>query len=250
VGSSPTAGTMKNQKGQIKDFWNKEYGEGENGEHFKLSVEPGKDFVKFVAWLEKMDGKGAVSRETFWLDAGCGNGRHGLFLYDTYGAGGLGYDLSSEAISQARERSKVLKISKKIASNADFEVLNINQPIPLPDDSVDIIVDAMASHVLHDFEHEKFMEECLRVLRYKGYIFLKTFLADEDDYARDLVKKFGTGEEGGYMHPKINIFERVLSEKRLSEIYSKNFQVEKIERSHFHREKGKRRYILMYLRKI
>lgn len=241
---------MKKQDKSIKDFWNKEYAQGEKSEHFALSDAPGKDFVKFVEWLEKVDGKGAINRQTFWLDAGCGNGRHGLYLYEGYGAGGLGYDLSSQAVSQANKKAAEIKTHKHLANVADFEVQNINLPIALADDSVDIIIDAMASHVLHADEHEKFLEECNRVLKYKGYVFLKTFLLDDDDYARDLVKKFGTGEEGGYLHPKINIFERVLSEKRLVEIYSNYFNVEKIERSHFHREKGKRRYIVMYLRKV
>jgi ubiquinone/menaquinone biosynthesis C-methylase UbiE len=241
---------MKKQDKSIKDFWNKEYAQGEEGEHFALSDAPGKDFVKFVEWLEKIDGKGAVNKETSWLDVGCGNGRHGLFLYEGYGAGGLGYDLSSQAVSQANKKAGEIKVQKHLSNLATFKVQNINLPMPLSDDSVDIVIDAMASHVLHTDEHEKFLEECNRVLKYKGYIFLKTFLLDDDDYARDLVKKFGTGEEGGYLHPKINIFERVLSEKRLVEIYSKYFNVEKIERSHFHREKGKRRYIVMYLRKV
>lgn len=244
---------MKKQDKSIKDFWNKEYAQGEEGEHFALSDAPGKDFVKFVEWLEKMDGKGVINKETFWLDAGCGNGRHGLYLYEEYGAGGLGYDLSSQAVNQANKKAASLtsKSSPKgEGGEVRFVVQNINEPIDLPDESVDLIIDAMASHVLHADEHEKFLEECNRVLNYKGYIFLKTFLLDDDDYARDLVKKFGTGEEGGYLHPKINIFERVLSEKRLVEIYSKYFNIEKIERSHFHREKGKRRYIVLYLRKV
>lgn len=249
----PRRAQMKNAKSNklVKDFWNKEYSQKEEGEHFSLSDEAGKDFVKFINWLEKMDGKGVINQETFWLDAGCGNGRHGLYLLENYKAQGFGYDLSQEAIAQAKQKTKKLCEDIRIENKTSFEVRNINQEIPLADESVDIIIDAMASHVLHAEEHEKFLNECDRVLKYKGYIFLKTFLADEDDYARDLVKKFGVeGEEGGYLHPKINIFERVLSEKKLLEIYSQKFNIEKVERSHFHREKGKRRYIVMYLRKI
>jgi cyclopropane fatty-acyl-phospholipid synthase-like methyltransferase len=241
---------MKKQQAPIKNFWNKEYSEGEEGEHFILSDKPGKDFLKFVAWLEKMDGKGAINKETVWLDVGCGNGRHGLYLYENFGAGGLGYDLSQEAIAQANKKAAEIKLSKRIGADANFGVLNINSPIPAPNESVDIIIDAMASHVLTEAEHKTFLEECDRVLNYKGYIFLKTFLRDEDDYANDLIKKFPGPDAGSYIHPKIGIYERALYEKEILALYEKYFKVEKVERSHFHREKGKRRYIVVYLRKV
>jgi ubiquinone/menaquinone biosynthesis C-methylase UbiE len=240
---------------KAQKFWDKEYDEDSEGELFKLSKNAGSDFVDFIKWLEKIDGKGAINKNTFWLDAGCGNGRHGLYLVENYGASGLGYDISSSAISSARESmSELIKKSQGTSKSlketkADFIVQNMNQKMNVDDESVDIVIEAMSNHVLKEKERAEHLEELCRVIKYKGYLFLKTFLRDGDELAADLIYKYPGEDKNSYIHPKINIYEHVPSEAELIEMYSLYFDIEHIVRSHFHREKGKRRYIVLYLRR-
>jgi SAM-dependent methyltransferase len=169
--------------GKAAGFWDKEYGAQSDGsvELFKLSTEPGSDFLKFIDWLEKVAGKGIISRDTKFADTGCGNGRHAIYLAHTYGAHGVAYDISSEAVRMARENMEKGRTQR--SGEVEFLVQNINQPIHLEDSSLDLIIDAMASHVLRKSEREFFLSEEVRILQTGGYIFLKTFLHDGDTLA-------------------------------------------------------------------
>ncbi len=232
-----------------KTFWDKEYLEVGEDMHFKLSEDPGSDFLKFVKWIEKTDGVGAFNNKSFFIDSGCGNGRHAIYLTETYKAAGMGYDISAAAIEQANAR---ISKNKDNANRLKFTVQNINKSIPAESDSADYVIDAMASHVLREAERKYFKEECLRVLRSGGYIFLKTLLRDGDFHSKDMIKNNPGGEANSYIHPKIGIFEHSASEAELVEFYSKDFDIEKIEKSFIGNasgKTGKRRYIVMYLRK-
>jgi SAM-dependent methyltransferase len=243
---------MKKVKKINDSFWNKEYQQSKVGTEdlFNLSTKPSSDFLKFINWLEKVAGKGILNSKTFFVDAGCGNGRHSLYLFENFLCNGFAYDLSSQAILQAKgEYQKIKEKLKQNKSNIIFETQNINQKINLPDNSVDLIIDTMASHVLKEKERETFLQEILRVLSSGGYLYLKTFLRDGDTLSRDLLQKYPAEEKNSYIHPNIGIYEHVPSEKELTEKYSPFFEIEKVERSHFHKEKGKRRFIILYLRK-
>jgi SAM-dependent methyltransferase len=87
---------------------------------------------EFINWLEKVAGKGILNSETFFVDAGCGNGRHSLYLFENFLCNGFAYDLSSQAILQAKgEYQKIKEKLKQNKSNIIFETQNINQKINL-----------------------------------------------------------------------------------------------------------------------
>ena len=87
---------MVNKKG----FWNAQY---KKPTHLALSDEPSEDLLKFTRWLEREYGRKFLNVTTQALDRGCGNGRNLLYLAQTYGMRGVGYDMSTEAITQAQE---------------------------------------------------------------------------------------------------------------------------------------------------
>jgi SAM-dependent methyltransferase len=236
----------KNLYKNAEDFWNSEYGESD-GNKFSLSTEPSADLQKFVRWLERQyKGQQYFNKNSFVVDAGCGNGRNLLWLSQEFGVQGVGYDISEVAVKGANKKAENSKVH--------FLVQNLNEKIPCDDIKADLVVDAVASHVLRKEEREKFKQEVLRVLSSGSYYFLKSLLLDDDQHAKEMVKKYGefSGEVNSYIHPSMGIFEHVPSEEELVNFYSQDFEIEKIERSFAHKvghKANKRRYIVMYLRK-
>lgn len=239
-------------------FWDNEYTEKKDeegnivyGDKFSLSLTASEDLQKFTRFLEReYKGQQPINKTTKFVDAGCGNGRNSFFLAENFGAQGVGYDISPEAIKSANAKLKLLPSG----INLKFLVQNLNEAIPVEDNSQDLVVDAVASHVLRKDEREFFKKEVVRVLTSGSYYFLKSLLLDDDSHAKQMIRDFGksAGEENSYIHPSMGIFEHVPSEKELVNFYTEDFHIDKIERSFAHRVNGKankRRYIVMYLRK-
>ena len=224
---------------KAKEFWNKEY---KTGEHLALSDEQASDLEKFVRWLDRRSKGKPPEREGFVADFGCGNGRNIIYMARELGMKGIGYDISSEAIAQAAKAAAGLPLQ--------FEVRSITGKFPdIKDESVDVVLDMMTSHVLRAAERDEFFGELARIMKPGAWLFLKTFLADEDLHVRRLLRDNPADEEWSYMHPALGVFEHVWTEERLREFLAPNFVIHKIEKSHKHMIRGKawkRRYIVMY----
>lgn len=225
-----------------KDFWNKEY---RTGAHLALSDEPAEDLQKFTRWLERQYGRKFLNVTAQALDLGCGNGRNLIYLSKEFGMRGVGYDISAEAIAQAKKAAQELPLQ--------FSVQKLQESVPLPDASVTLALDMMSSHVLKRAERETLRGEILRVLRPGGWLFFKSFLLEEDAHAKRLLKEHPAEEEGMYIHPEIGKAEYVWTEETLREFFEPYFTVRDIEKSHKHRHADgtawKRRTISAYLEK-
>lgn len=226
-----------------KNFWDKEYAQAS---HLAMSDTHSEDLEKFTRFLQRKSGKQLLNVTTKLVDVGCGNGRNAIFLAREFDMHGLGYDLSDEAISAARKAAEGLPLT--------FEKRALTDPIPLPDESVTIALDMMASHVLNRAEREALRAEILRVLKPGGWLFFKTFLRDGDRNAEALLKEFPGTEEGTYIHPEIKIPEYVSWESDIYDFYEPYFTVHKLERSHKHINKRgkawKRRTASVYLERV
>lgn len=242
-----------------KDFWNKEYS---RATHLALSEEHSEDLVKFTRFLERKSGKEFLNVTRRFVDIGCGNGRNAIFLAETFGMHGLGYDASVEAIKHAREAvCTIYGTDGEEKPPLTFEVRDLRESIPLPDSSVTLALDMMSSHVLMRVEREALRAEILRTLRPNGWLFFKTFLRDEDRNAEELLKAFPGPEDGMYIHPEIKKPEYVWWERDIYDFFASpagggggnHFILHKIERSHKHvNKKGgawKRRTVSVYLQK-
>ncbi len=232
--------SKKNPK-QGKQFWDKEYAGAQN---LALSTEPSEDVVKFTRFLERHD-PAALSPDERAADLGCGNGRNLVHLARTYGIGGAGFDISQEAIAQARSLGEGLHLSYEVRSLAD--------PVLLTDESHVIVIDAMASHVLPKAGRDRLRAEEARILKPNGWLFLKTFLREGDLHAERMLRDHPASEDGSYIHPKIGIMEHVYTEEDLAEELAPYFEVVKTIKSYRHRDKAgrafKRRSIVVYARK-
>ena len=224
-------------------FWNKSYGR-KKGEYLTLSTTPSEDLQKFTRWLEREYGRIYLNPMASALDVGCGNGRNLLYLTREFGMRGVGYDISREAIKQAQALSVGLPLSYTVRSFAE--------PIPLPDASQTLVLDMMASHFLRESEREALRKEIARVLRPEGWFFFKTFLLDEDDHARRLLRDHPADEPGSYIHPEIGTLEHVSTEAEIERTLGEHFIIHKINTSHRHLRQGrafKRRSISVFAQK-
>lgn len=228
-------------KKDSKRFWDKEY---KNPDIFNLSKEPAEDLKKFTRWLEREFDGNFIDQKSFVLDVGCGNGRNLIYLSKEFRCKGVGYDISDEAIKQARESAKGLPL--------EFISRNIAGTYPLEDGSVDVIIDMMASHYLRESDRQIYLKEISRILKPGGFLLLKSFLKEEDRDAERLLKEHGAGEEDAYIHPEHGIYEHVWAENKMRNFFESYFDIEKIERSGKHIMNGKafkRRHFVAYLRR-
>lgn len=230
---------------RLKEFWNKEY---KDPGMFGLSDEVSADLQKFTRWMHKEYGKDAIRPDTFVLDAGCGNGRNVLWMNDAFRVRGYGYDISEEAIEQAKAKASKQQWGSKLT----FEVKSIGELIALPDESVDIVIDAMSSHFLKNIERARFVSEVLRVLKPQGVMFFKSFYAERDSHTKELLEKHAADEVNAYIHPKLGVYEYVWTDAAIEETFGTDFVIMHKEPSHRHHVKGKpakRRSITCYFEK-
>lgn len=224
-----------------KAFWDAEY---KDAGHLALSTKQSEDLEQFTRWVEREYGRSLLNVTTSVLDLGCGNGRNLIWLSETYGMRGVGYDISTQAVQNAVTRSKATKLP------LIYEARSIAGAITLPDASQTIVLDMMTSHVLNKEERVALTHEIYRVLRPGGFLFYKTFLLDEDANAKRMIAENPADEEHSYIHPTIGVVEHVSTQDEVEETYGELFTIRKIHKSHRHRGKhAKRRSIMVYLEK-
>jgi SAM-dependent methyltransferase len=222
-------------------FWDREYA---NPEHLQLSDKPGEDLLKFTRWIDRCGRPDILAAGCAFIDVGCGNGRNGIHLAQTFSMQGTGIDTSRAAIAQAKKLASALPLTFLVGSAAE--------PLPVPDDSQSLALDMMTSHFLNDDERAQLRDELFRALIPGGFLFVKTFLRDEDRHTERLLQEHPGPDANSYIHPAIGVPEYVFTEAALVEFYSERFLVRNIKRSHRHRTKGgagKRRTISLYLEK-
>ncbi|MBI3632043.1 MAG: class I SAM-dependent methyltransferase [Candidatus Vogelbacteria bacterium] len=247
---------MRSLRRKGNKFWNKEYSKAGpasagaySGKHLAISTNPSEDLIHFIKWLKRNHPEAQLDPKSSVLDLGCGNGRNLIYLAKTYGIHGLGYDISSEAITQAKAQSKNL--------NLKYEVRSIAGQITMPGESQALVLDMMTSHFLNEAERANLIKEILRILKPGGWLYFKTFFKDQDINANRLLRENPAGEKGSYIHPKIGVAEHVFTEQEIKDMLGENFIIHKMLRSHRHIEHGhggtihagKRRSISVYAEK-
>ncbi len=115
---------MKKKRRHGQAFWNEEYREAG---HFALSEKQSEDLEKFTRWLIREYGNSVLNVTASVLDLGTGNGRNLCWLAEAFHVRGTGYDISTEAIKQARKRAEVNGLP------LIFEARSIAGAITLPD---------------------------------------------------------------------------------------------------------------------
>lgn len=229
---------VQKKKRHGTSFWDREYA---NPEHLALSSNHSEDLEKFTRWLERRKRDDILQQGSSVLDVGCGNGRNLIYLGRTFGVSGFGFDTSAAAIAQAKAAAANLPLT--------FSVRSMAGALDQADESQALALDMMSSHYLSHDERLALRDELARVLQPGGYLFMKTFLKDEDLHTERLLREHPGPEPGTYIHPVIGVPEYVYGEEELLTFLGERFIVREVYRSHRHRARGrarKRRTITVY----
>jgi SAM-dependent methyltransferase len=221
--------------------WEREY---RDPTFLTLGTEALGEVKTFVKWLKK-ELRGKVGRtlpDYRALDLGCGNGKNLNYLVRQFIDEGIGYDISPTAIAHAQTSADGLRCS--------YDVRSIAEPFPLPDQSIDLVLDVTASNALTSREREHMLTEIARVLRPDGYLFTRALCKDGDVNAKNLIKKFPGAEADTYQLGDTGIVERVFTKEAISETYSQFFDIVHLEKTTGYQKWGnqsyKRNYWIMY----
>lgn len=224
-----------------KNFWEKEY---KNPTHLAISEEPSGDLENFVRWAVRNSDWPPFPQGGLVVDVGCGNGRNIIALCEESGMKGEAFDISNEAIAQAKKKAR----EKNLTIN--FSVRNAGDFFPLLNESTDVVLDMMVSHFLNEKERASLYKEIARIVKPFGWFYFKTFILDGDLHARRLIDKNPSGEFNTYIHPKIKVAEHVFTEEEIIEIFSPSFVIHKMIKSYKHIKDGeahKRRTVSVYM---
>jgi 2-polyprenyl-3-methyl-5-hydroxy-6-metoxy-1,4-benzoquinol methylase len=207
------------------------------------SAKPQAFFLKYLRFLKKLNLE--VSDLTI-LDLGSGTGKNSHYLA-LLGAKVHGMEISKTAISIAKKRAQESHVTVEYVNKS------IGELYPFPDSHFDVVIDIMSSNSLAHTEREVYINEVQRILRPGGRFFVRALLKDGDKNAQNLLKKFPGPEKDTYRMPKVNIIERVFTERDFLELYEGYFEVEKIiKTTSYTRVENinyKRNYIIGYLKK-
>jgi SAM-dependent methyltransferase len=259
---------------KTNDFWNREY---DDPKHLTMSTDPSGDLLEFITWTKRNAEWPAFPKHGMIVDIGCGNGRNIVPLCYEFNMNGLGTEISEVAINQAKAMVPTVivgleeeGVSINPGLKLEFKRQQAQDPLPLADQSADVVFDMMVSHQLVRAERERLAAECARVLKPYGWLFFKTFLLEGDMNAKRMIEEYGINKDmvkkdpklGGavgepepnsYVHPQTHGFEHVYTEDEVDEVFGKYFKIHKIKKSHKHIKDGKpwkRRTMSVYMERL
>lgn len=125
-----------------------------------------------------------ISREHTVVDAGCGVGGTALHVAKHFGCRVIGLNISEHQIKIARSRAEDAGLSDRV----QFTFADCSVALPLPGESVDVIVTIESS--CHYADRRNFLSECARILKPGGILTTKDWMAadgiPETDYAASI----------------------------------------------------------------
>ena len=206
---------------------------------------PQADTLRFLKFLKK-EQKYRVEDKVI-LDLGCGTGRNANYLAEK-GNKVIGIEISKTALNLAKTRAS------SIGVNADYRMGDIGEKYDIEDNSIDIVLDITSSNSLDEKGRKIYLNEVSRVLKNKGFIFVRALCKDGNKNVKNLLKISPGKEYDTYIMKEIGLTERVFSREDIIKIYSQYFKILNLEKktgySTFNNRIYKRDYWLAYLQKI
>ncbi len=247
-----------------KTFWNKEYSDPR---HLTMSDEASSDMETFERWAIRNAEWHPFPKGGVVLDVGCGNGRNLIQMCSSYDMKGVGFDISNVAVELAQKSQDRVEKEKGKKISIDWSVQSAGEPLPVEDESVDVVIDAMSTHFLRDRERALYIKELIRITKPFSWVFFKTFVLDGDIHAKHLIKNHPDPglqivddegkiitteppERNSYVHPKIGVYEHVWTEQDIYDTFVPYFKIHKMIKSYKHIKDGKafkRRTISVYM---
>lgn len=219
--------------------WEKEY---QQPQLLTKKAEPQTDLKNFLKFLRKYCSVNLENLKV--LDLGSGTGRNANYLAKQ-GCSVEGLELSSTAVNLARTRAKELGL------DVNYQLASFGEPLSYADDSFDLCVDIMSSNSLNEAERKIYLNETARVIKPKGYFFVKGLCKDGDKNAKNLLNNHPGPETDTYINMDMGLIERVFTRQDFINLYSQNFTILRLlAKTNYQRFKGqsyKRNYWLTYL---
>ncbi len=207
---------------------------------------PQSDTLHFLKYLKKVESASWRNKIKNILDLGSGTGRNSNYLAELDN-NVIGIEISSTALKTAKDRAQMANIE------VDYRLGDIGAPYDVADDSIDIILDITSSNSLDEKGRAIYLKEMHRVLKSGGYIFVRALCKDGNANVKNLLKNSPGKEYDTYYIKEMDLTERVFSRKDIIDMYSKYFQILKLEKkTSYPKMDGriyKRDYWLMYLKK-
>lgn len=223
------------------DVWDREY---RNPKLVTKNDGPQSDTLRFLKFLKKNQ-KYRVEDKAI-LDLGCGTGRNANYLAEK-GNNVIGIEISKTALSIAQRRAKENNL------NLDYRLGNIGELYDIKNNSIDIILDVTSSNSLDEKGRGVYLNECFRVLKTGGYIFVRALCKDGNKNVKNLLKDSPGKEYDTYIIKEIGLTERVFSKDDFIKIYSEYFKILNLDKktsyTTFSNRIYKRDYWLAYLQK-
>lgn len=205
---------------------------------------PNADTLRFLKFLKK-DQKYRVE-DKYILDLGCGTGRNSNYLAEK-GNDVVGIEISKSALEIAKTRAK------ELGANVDYRLSDIGTPYDIKDTSIDIILDVTSSNSLDEKGREIYLNECARILKNGGYMFVRALCKDGNKNVKNLLKDSPGKEYDTYVLKEIGLTERVFSKEDFIKTYSQFFKILNLEKktsyTTFNDRIYRRDYWLAYLQK-
>ena len=158
-----------------------------------------------------------------------------------------GFEISKTALGIALSRAKDLGIV------VDFRIADIGKPYDIEDKSIDIVLDVTSSNSLNEKGRQIYINECNRVLKSGGYMFVRALCKDGNKNVKNLLKNSPGTEYDTYFIKEIGLSERVFSRDDFVNFYITYFNILNLDKktsyTNVNNRIYKRDYWLAYLKK-
>ncbi len=222
-----------------RKVWDNEY---KNNKLVTSSEKPQKDFLNFLKFLKK-ERKLIVTNLNI-LDLGCGVGKNANYLAKLNNRV-IGLDISSEAIKIAKRRANNLNLT------IDYRISNIGSKYAFNNEYFDVVIDVISSNSLNEKEREIYLQEVKRVLKPRGYFFVRALRKEGDKNAKFLLTHSPSKEKNTYTIKDLGLTERVFEKNELKKMYGQYFKILKLQNktayTKYKNQSYKRNYWLLYM---
>jgi SAM-dependent methyltransferase len=165
---------------------------------------------KFYAWLTAHTSE----KHLKGFEMCCGKGRNCIWLANQ-GAQMTGADYSRAAIAEAKHRA----VTTSADNNVTFMFHDATKPYDLPLESMDFAFDCFGSTDIETAAgRKKAFHNVLNLLKPGGYMMIY-LLSTDDEYSKDLLRRYPGPDYGSYIHPDNGKYEKAFSEDEIKELY-------------------------------
>ncbi len=187
------------------DIWTDEYKTHKNLPSSRV-MEPSKVLVSFFQ-------SPYINNVHTALDAGCGMGRNSIYLaeHDIFTTG---IDFVPKAIEEAKKNAS----EKGLENMTEFFCHKMSDPFPIQEKSVDLVIDMMSIHTLHEDERIAYSKEVTKALKKHGF-FLFFSIAASSPAAQALCKDYPADEPSSYYIPQTGAFEKAFTKDDFQKLF-------------------------------